>query len=375
MTREAIGARRAVHPLAGVGDAAALTSRTCPRGDAIRRLAREAQVDAADRQRPDRAGDGRAAPATSRRPRYLQRRVSRPARTARPRPSIARCTWSRSANTCRSAACCFSSARWSKPCRPSRPAPRPTLLPVDGPHGQHGDLLRGDLRRPDALVRDARQRAADDDHQRRVVRPVVGRLQHWEQASLRAIEQGRYLARAANTGISGFVDPYGRVMQRLEHVPERGAGRGPPLPHRPHDLQSASATSWAGCRVALTARGAAGDPPQGKIEPALARRASSIAASRIELMATLQHDEQLRRYQDLASAHPICGAIFDAARPADELTKIEQQASDPDFWKDQAGAQKLLQRRRRLEDDVSMSESLKRARRRPGRAGRVGAGR
>ena len=40
--------------------------------------------------------------------------------------------------------------------------------------------------------------------------------QHWEQASLRAIEGGRYLARAANTGISGFVDPYGRVLQRSE---------------------------------------------------------------------------------------------------------------------------------------------------------------
>ncbi len=38
--------------------------------------------------------------------------------------------------------------------------------------------------------------------------------QHWEQASLRPIEEGRYLARAANTGISGFVDPYGRVLQR-----------------------------------------------------------------------------------------------------------------------------------------------------------------
>jgi apolipoprotein N-acyltransferase len=38
--------------------------------------------------------------------------------------------------------------------------------------------------------------------------------QHWEQASLRAIEQGRYLARAANTGISGIVDPYGRVLAR-----------------------------------------------------------------------------------------------------------------------------------------------------------------
>jgi apolipoprotein N-acyltransferase len=37
--------------------------------------------------------------------------------------------------------------------------------------------------------------------------------QHWQQASLRTIEEGRYLARAANTGISGFVDPYGRVLQ------------------------------------------------------------------------------------------------------------------------------------------------------------------
>jgi apolipoprotein N-acyltransferase len=37
--------------------------------------------------------------------------------------------------------------------------------------------------------------------------------QNWQQASLRSIEQGRYLARAANTGISGFVDPYGRVLQ------------------------------------------------------------------------------------------------------------------------------------------------------------------
>jgi apolipoprotein N-acyltransferase len=36
--------------------------------------------------------------------------------------------------------------------------------------------------------------------------------QHFELASMRAIEQGRYLARAANTGISGIVDPYGRVV-------------------------------------------------------------------------------------------------------------------------------------------------------------------
>jgi apolipoprotein N-acyltransferase len=39
-------------------------------------------------------------------------------------------------------------------------------------------------------------------------------FQHWDQAALRAIEGGRYLARAANTGISGFVDPYGRVLAK-----------------------------------------------------------------------------------------------------------------------------------------------------------------
>jgi apolipoprotein N-acyltransferase len=38
--------------------------------------------------------------------------------------------------------------------------------------------------------------------------------QHFAMASMRAIEQGRYLARAANTGISGIVDPYGRIVRQ-----------------------------------------------------------------------------------------------------------------------------------------------------------------
>jgi apolipoprotein N-acyltransferase len=39
-------------------------------------------------------------------------------------------------------------------------------------------------------------------------------FQHFAMATMRAIEHGRYLARAANTGISGVIDPYGRVVAR-----------------------------------------------------------------------------------------------------------------------------------------------------------------
>ncbi|HEY7058663.1 MAG TPA: peptide chain release factor 2 [Vicinamibacterales bacterium] len=75
---------------------------------------------------------------------------------------------------------------------------------------------------------------------------------------------------------------------------------------------------------------------------------------------SLQLDEQLRRYQDLAKRASDLGAIFDATRPSEELARIEQRVSAPDFWKDQASAQKLLQRRRRLEDDQNLSDSLRR---------------
>jgi len=45
--------------------------------------------------------------------------------------------------------------------------------------------------------------------------------QHFAQVRLRAAENRRWFARAALTGISGFVDPYGRVSERLE-VGEQG---------------------------------------------------------------------------------------------------------------------------------------------------------
>ncbi len=60
------------------------------------------------------------------------------------------------------------------------------------------------------------------------------------------------------------------------------------------------------------------------------------------------------------AAPATCEAIFDAARPSDELSRIEQRVAAPAFWKDQAAAQKLLQRRRRLEEDRNLSEALRR---------------
>src|SRR3954465_8669143 len=60
-----------------------------------------------------------------------------------------------------------------------------------------------------------------------------------------------------------------------------------------------------------------------------------------------------------ASVRPICGAIFEASRPDEELTRLESRAALPDFWKDQAEAQNVMQRRRRLEQDRDLILSLK----------------
>ena len=55
-----------------------------------------------------------------------------------------------------------------------------------------------------------------------------------------------------------------------------------------------------------------------------------------------------------------CGGIFENARLDEELGGIEKRIGEPDFWNNQAEAQKVMQRRRRLEDDQALRQSLRR---------------
>ncbi len=52
------------------------------------------------------------------------------------------------------------------------------------------------------------------------------------------------------------------------------------------------------------------------------------------------------------------GGFFDVAAGREELTRIEDQASSPDFWNDQEAAQKLLQKRTILEKKIQRQEQF-----------------
>ena len=62
---------------------------------------------------------------------------------------------------------------------------------------------------------------------------TTGPYQHFAQARLRAIEEGLPLIRAANTGISAIVDPYGRVLAELPLGTEGVLDGGLPQPIAP----------------------------------------------------------------------------------------------------------------------------------------------
>ena len=117
---------------------------------------------------------------------------------------------------------------------------------------QRGDLLRVGL----SVDRRARSSRAAASCSRRspttpgsaVRRPPISTS---SRAPLRAVEQGRYVVRAANTGISGAVDPYGRVLARTRLFEPTAVTVDVRLHRRPHDLQPHRRRRWSGSSLAL----------------------------------------------------------------------------------------------------------------------------
>jgi apolipoprotein N-acyltransferase len=78
----------------------------------------------------------------------------------------------------------------------------------------------------------------------------AGPYQHFQQARLRAIEEGLPLVRAANTGISAVVDPLGRVIRSLPLGGEGILDSGLPSP-LPRTLYARVGDAAAGLMVAV----------------------------------------------------------------------------------------------------------------------------
>ena len=59
-------------------------------------------------------------------------------------------------------------------------------------------------------------------------RDAIALYQHLGHAVLRSLENERYLARAGNTGISAFIDPYGRILNQSLPLEQTAMVRGLP---------------------------------------------------------------------------------------------------------------------------------------------------
>jgi apolipoprotein N-acyltransferase len=77
-------------------------------------------------------------------------------------------------------------------------------------------------------------------------------FQHFEMARFRAIENGRYLLRATNNGISAVIDPYGRVVKSLpRHERALLSGRFTYLSRRTFYTAHGDVFAWSAAGVAI----------------------------------------------------------------------------------------------------------------------------
>ena len=196
------------------------------------------------------------------------------------------------------------------------------------------ELARGAVHR--------RQPAADDPHQRRLVWPELGAVSALPRPrmrpSRRALPGPRRQHRHQRHRRS--LRPVGRASALFER--DRDVGEVRLLDGRTVYARIGDVFAWT-LVVAL----------------ALSRSQLPAAPSRVRF-AEPRGDSRATRHS--RRTDPPLSGPREARRRAAELSltpharggaaRIEARVGEPDFWKDQAEAQKFLQRRRRLEEDV-----------------------
>ncbi|MEW5983575.1 MAG: peptide chain release factor 2 [Acidobacteriota bacterium] len=78
-----------------------------------------------------------------------------------------------------------------------------------------------------------------------------------------------------------------------------------------------------------------------------------------EVVVGIELDEVVRQYEDLVKRSAELRGYLEAGRPREEMTALEERISRPDFWNIQAEAQRTLRRRRRLEEEIELIDSLR----------------
>jgi apolipoprotein N-acyltransferase len=117
-------------------------------------------------------------------------------------------------------------------------------------------VQRVDAPRGGARARPGRRRAAGDPSNDTWISDAKYTEQQLDIATVRAIEQRRWLVRASTAGPSALVDPYGRVTVRTPAL-ERAVAAGDVWPRRGLTVYARAGDAFAFACVAAAALGVA----------------------------------------------------------------------------------------------------------------------